>query len=72
MNEILTLRSLVGATIIIECPRCSISGELDRKDVVRRFKASASVSRIRRGIVGNCDQMCVGGEDRCQARLTSR
>lgn len=65
-----TLGSLKGAVIIVECRRCQILGEMDRKLIVKRFKASASVLRVRRGLVGVCDRMqCEDGEDRCLAMV---
>jgi hypothetical protein len=64
-----TLRSLKGSILVIECRTCGLHGELERKDVVRRFKASSSLSRIRRGVVGHCERMCADGVDQCEARL---
>ena len=64
-----TLRSLKGTIVVVECRACGLYGELDRKDLIRRFKASSLVSRARRGVVGNCDRMAADGVDRCEARV---
>lgn len=72
MDQKATLRSLKGAIIVVDCKACGIHGELDRKEVVRRFRASAPLSRVRRGVVGHCAKMCADGVDRCDARLRSR
>jgi hypothetical protein len=69
MNTNPTLRSLKGTLIVVECRACRLYSELDRKEVVRRFKASALLSRVRRGVVGHCDRMCADGADRCEAIL---
>ena len=37
----------------------------------RAIKASAPLSRVRRGVVGYCDRMCVDGTDRCEAKVRS-
>ncbi|MGJ7038908.1 MULTISPECIES: hypothetical protein [Shinella] len=44
-------------------------GELDRKDVVKRYRASITLSRLRRCLVGACDKMCAEDGDKCQARV---
>ena len=72
MDQKATLRSLKGAFLIVDCKACGLHGELDRKEVVRRYKVSAPLSRVRRGVVGHCDRMCAGGVDRCDARLRSQ
>jgi hypothetical protein len=46
-------------------------GELDRKDVVKRYRASITLSRLRRCLVGACEKMCAEGGDKCQARVTA-
>lgn len=66
-----TLRTLKGAVIAIECKSCRMYGELDRKDVVKRYRASITLSRLRRCLVGACEKMCAEGGDKCQARVTA-
>ncbi len=44
---------LLGVCLIMAC---GIYTELDREKTVRRFKASASVARVRRVVVGACDR----------------
>lgn len=67
-----TLRSLKGQIVVVECKSCRLYGEMDRKDVARKFKASVTVSRLRKTMVGACERMCADGIDRCGARITSR
>lgn len=67
-----TLRSLKGKTVVVECRTCRRYGELERKALVMRFKASFPLSRLRRALVGGCERMCADGLDRCDARLSAR
>lgn len=71
MAEGITLRTLEGEGIAVECKSCRMYGELVRKDVVKKYRASVTLSRLRRSLVGACDKMRADGEDKCQARLTS-
>ncbi|SCX03848.1 hypothetical protein DSM25559_0358 [Agrobacterium rosae] len=71
MDQEPTLRSIKGPIIAVECSACGIYTELDRERTVRRFKASAPISRVRRVVVGACDRMCVIGVDKCEASLKS-
>ena len=71
MDKYQTLRSLKGAVIVIECKRCGVHGAMDRKVLVKRFKASAPMSRVRRGVFGYCERMCGEDGDRCDARLAT-
>lgn len=66
-----TLRSLKGAVIVVECARCELHGEMERKALVKRFQASATITRVRRGVVGYCERMCADGIDRCDAKITA-
>lgn len=66
-----TLCSLKGPIIVVNCARCGLHGEMERKALVKRFQASATISRIRRGVVGYCERMCADGVDRCDATITS-
>lgn len=72
MDQEPNLGSVKGPIIAVECRVCGVYTELDREKTVRRFKASAPISRVRRVVVGACDRMCVGGVDRCEASLKSR
>ena len=66
-----TLRSLKGTVIVVECARCGLHGEMERKALVKKFQASATITRIRRGVVGYCERMCADGVDRCDAKITA-
>jgi len=72
MDQEPTLGSLKGPIIAVEYKACGVYTELDRERTVRRFKASAPISRVRRVVVGACDRMCVSGMDRCEAGVKSR
>ncbi len=67
-----TLRSLKETVIVLECHGCQILGEIDRKEIVKRFKASASLLRVRRGLVGVCERMQCDDGDRCSAVVRAR
>lgn len=64
-----TLRTLKGDVVAVECKCCRMYGELNRKDVVKRYRASITLSRLRRCLVGACDKMCAEDGDKCQARV---
>lgn len=66
-----TLRSLKGPILLVDCARCGLHGEMERRALVKRFQASATISRIRRGVVGYCERMCADGVDRCDATITA-
>ncbi len=67
-----TLRSLKCEYVIVECKSCRLHGELERKALVTRFKASVTLTRLRRTVVGRCERMCVDGVDQCDARLSAK
>lgn len=58
MDKSETRRSLKGTVIVMEYRRCDIRGEMNRKELVTQFKASAPISQVRRGVVGHCERMC--------------
>lgn len=70
MPETPTLRTLKGEFIAVECKSCRLYGRMERKALVAKFKASVTLSRLRRSVVGRCEKMCEDGVDRCDARLT--
>jgi len=72
LPDVATLRSLKGQIIVVECRACRMYGELERRALVARFKASFPLSRLRRALVSGCERMCADGLDRCDARLSAR
>ena len=67
-----TLRSLKCEYVIVECKTCRMHGELERKALVTKFKASVTLTRLRQTVVGRCERMCFDGVYQCDARVTAK
>ena len=67
-----TLRSLKYDFVVVECKSCRLYGEMEFKALVAKFKASISVTRLRRSLVGRCERMCEDGVDRCDSGLSAK
>lgn len=65
------MRTLKGEFIAVECKSCRLYGRMERKALVAKFKASVTLPKLRRSVVGRCERMCEGGVDRCDARLSA-